>query len=224
MKKYFLKNTHILWFLFLPVYFLVFGLIEKNIRDDYWVSYCILDDYIPFIKEFVVAYILWYPLLIGTAIWTFLKDTQAFKRYAYSMTVGLSLSIAICIFLPNGQNLRPEIVSTDIFSSCIGLLYSIDTNTNVFPSMHVVATIAAVAAVYDTKTIKSRVVKPAVLILGILICLSTVFIKQHSILDVFCGLGIGLVICFLVYFLIKSRKKSNQSEQPSQQPTGPARL
>ncbi|MDO4743072.1 MAG: phosphatase PAP2 family protein [bacterium] len=196
----------------MPIYFLAFGLIEKNIQSDYWVSYCIIDDYIPFVKEFVVAYVSWYPLLLGVAVWTFLKDKQAFKRYAWSIIIGLSLSVIICIILPNGQDLRPEIITTDIFSKSINYLYLIDTNTNVFPSMHVVATIAALFAVFDTKTIKGVVTKSALVILGILICLSTVFIKQHSILDIFSGLVIGIIIYVIVYVLIKRHMKNNTVE------------
>ncbi|MBQ1394287.1 MAG: hypothetical protein IIY81_12330, partial [Lachnospiraceae bacterium] len=36
-------------------------------------------------------------------------------------------------------------------------------------------------------------------VLTILICLSTVFLKQHSCVDGFCGLGLAIILYTIVY-------------------------
>ena len=64
MKKALHKYKHALWLLYLPVYFFSFFLAESSITTQYWVSYTPLDDKIPFVEEFVIAYIAWFP-----AIW-----------------------------------------------------------------------------------------------------------------------------------------------------------
>ena len=79
-------------------------------------------------------------------------------------------------------------------------LYTIDTNTNVFPSVHVVGSMGAAWAVWDCRRLRSHhVLRWAVAVLAILICLSTLFIKQHACLDVFGGLVLSLAVGLLVY-------------------------
>ena len=51
------------------------------------------------------------------------------------------------------------------------------------------------------------------LVLAILITASTVFIKQHSMLDVYAGLGVAAVLYVLVYVVIKRAQKKHREKQ-----------
>ena len=111
------------------------------------------------------------------------------------------LSELIWFLIPNGQDLRPSVMPRDNFlTRWVAGLYAIDTNTNVFPSVHVVGSIGAAWAIWDCRRLRShRALCWAVAVLAVLICLSTLFIKQHACLDVLGGLVLSLAVGLLVY-------------------------
>lgn len=68
----------------------------------------------------------------------------------------------------------------------VAFLYETDTPTNVFPSIHVFNTAVVCSSVL--KSAQKKRAKALNLLLSASIVLSTVFLKQHSILDVAAGL------------------------------------
>ena len=94
-------------------------------------------------------------------------------------------------------------------------LYTIDTCTNVFPSIHVFNSIATHLAIARSDTLgKNRVVCGLSLVLAVSICLSTVFLKQHSAADV---IG-AAVLAFLLYQVVYSiRRTKNPSHEQIRQ-------
>lgn len=203
------SRRHLLWFLYLPVYLVAFFALERYVSPEsaYWVSYMPLDDKIPFVEAFVIPYCMWYPFLLGVAVYLAVKDEREFCRYAHFLAAGLSLSLLICFVFPNGQNLRPEVFPRDnIFTRMISLVYAADTNTNVFPSMHVVGMIAGTSALFHAKCAK-RLRVPSV-ILSILVAAATVLIKQHSFLDIIGGAALCVPLYIAVYLpgYLKNKK------------------
>ena len=190
------------WYLlYLPIYLLLFALVEHFIVDNYWVSWCTLDDQIPFVRQFVLIYVLWYPLMLGTTLFLLLKDRRAFVRYARSVVLGLTACMLIFVLLPSGQNLRPaEVPGNDLSAWMVRAIYAADTNTNVFPSMHVVGTLAAVIGIFDSRS-ASLGAKWGVAALGVLINASTVLVKQHSVLDILAGIALYALVYLAVYRL-----------------------
>ena len=190
------------WYLlYLPIYLLMFVAVEHLVVDNYWVSWCTLDDRIPFVRQFVLIYVLWYPLMLGTTLYLLFKDRRAFVRYARSVVLGLTACMLIFVLLPSGQNLRPaEVPGDDLTARLLRFIYAADTNTNVFPSMHVVGTLAAVIGFFDSRS-ASLGAKWGVAALGVLINASTVLIKQHSVLDIFAGIALYWLVYLAVYRL-----------------------
>ena len=104
IKKETLKNyRYVLLVLYVPVYFACFFLIERLVPStaDYWVSYCPLDDLIPFNEYFIIPYYLWYPLLFAVGIYLMIKDAPEFKRYMYCIMIGFSFCVVFCLLFPN---------------------------------------------------------------------------------------------------------------------------
>lgn len=201
-------NKDALMMIFLPVYVIMYIVAEKLITSNYWVSWCILDDYIPFVKEFVFVYVTWYPLMIGLAFWLLVKDKRAFRRFGWATIINLTACVTIFFIFPSGQDLRPEILGSDIASKMIRGIYAADTNTNVLPSMHVVGSLAAMRAGFDTDAFKKPWMKWLICILSLAINASTVLIKQHSILDIFAGIALYAIVYPFVYIIPdKLRKK-----------------
>lgn len=143
--------------LWVPVYLICFFLLERLITDGYWATQLPLDRLIPFCPVFVVFYCLWYPLLVAVGLYLLAADRAGFRRYMAFLAASFFLSLLIWFLLPSGQDLRPDLTGrTDLFSRWIAALYTVDTNTNVFPSVHVVGSIGAAWAVWDCPSLRRR--------------------------------------------------------------------
>ena len=194
--------------MWLPVYLLFFFAIERMVVTGYWSTQTRLDGYIPFCEWFVIPYCLWYPLLVAVGLWLLWKDREGFRRYMRFLALTFFLSELIWLLVPNGQDLRPVVMPRDNpLTRLVAGLYAIDTNTNVFPSVHVVGAVAAAWAVKKTPSLRNHAfLRQAVSVLAVLICLSTLFIKQHAVLDVVSGLGLALAVGLPLYSHHKRRR------------------
>lgn len=189
------------WYLLIWIAYLVlFYLAEHLITDHYWVSYLPLDDKIPFCRFFIVPYCMWHPLLFVMTLYLMYYDVPAFKRFMVYFGAGCCGAILFCLVFPNGQDLRPtEFAQQDIFTWAIQRIYAADTNTNVLPSMHVLGCAALTLACFDAASLRKRHLHWVMLPLGFLISISTVFVKQHSILDFFAAIPVCVLLYFPVY-------------------------
>lgn len=201
-KTFWEKYSHVLLILYVPFYLTWFFLIEQQIPPDYWVVYSRLDAYIPFCEWFAIPYVLWYFFMIAVGLYLLFTNVPDFRRYMWFIIISFTATLLFCTLVPNGQNLRPEVFPRDnILTRLMGLLYSLDTNTNVFPSMHVLGTFAATFAVFKNKKLASHTwVKIATAILCVLITLSTVFVKQHSALDLYCSVILSFLLYYILYY------------------------
>jgi len=102
---------------------------------------------------------------------------------------------------------------SNIFTRMLSLIYGIDTATNVCPSIHVYNSIGAMIAIRKSVRLKDiKWLQVSVFILTVLISMSTVFLKQHSILDVFGAIALSLVMYPIAYKPVfgKAAKKADQ--------------
>ena len=132
----------------------------------------------------------------------FFKDVDEFYRFGLYLALGMSISLFICQIFPNGTNLRPMNLdpNKNIFTHMVAFIYRTDTPTNVFPSIHVFNSIATHVAVVRSKFFYNNMkVKTVSFIIMISICLSTLFLKQHSFLDVVGATILSYVIYQLIY-------------------------
>ena len=129
-------------------------------------------------------------------------------QFALSLIIGMSLSLTICMIYPNGLTLRPDYIPDNFCGKIINALYTIDTSTNVFPSIHVYNSLAVNFALLRCKALKGHIItKTLSSILCILICLATVFLKQHSVVDVIGAIILYIVLYILIYVVDYSRFK-----------------
>ena len=186
-----------------------------------YVIYSPLDRYIPFIKEFIVPYILWYAYLVWGMLYTGLKSRNEFYKLCAYVFGGMSICYIIYLLFPNVQHLRPNIVSTDIFSRVIRYIYSIDTPTNVCPSIHVFAAYAIYFVTSRRKELKSKwYVKIASLACMLLTSTAALFVKQHSATDYIWGLVLAVFLYAAVYGLSKIIEVKRASDSKGELVTG----
>lgn len=172
-----------------------FQYLENHIQHNYHIVHTILDDYIPFCEYFIVPYLLWFPFLFSTVVYFifFNPDKQEYYQYIKNLCMGMTVFLAVSYLYPNGHQLRPEVFARDnLFVGLVKILYSADTCTNILPSIHVFNSLAAYMAVSRCQALKQHTwAKTGTLILVIAIILSTMFLKQHSVVDVILGMAMA---------------------------------
>ena len=194
------------WLLFWPIYWLRYPLIEHCRGDVYYLPVvCPADDLIPFCEAFIVPYLLWMPLMVAVCAYALYFDTDTFRRYSRFLVIAMSLSTAIFLLWPSCQQLRPDVFPRDnLLTRCVALLYAADTNTNVFPSEHAIGSAAVWLAAIRLKGPKAAWLRLPLCLLAVLACIATVFLKQHSVLDL---LG-AVPVCLVAWYFSFRRKTS----------------
>lgn len=184
------------WIIYFILYFLTENLIppEKCTPVHIW-----LDDVIPFCEWFLIPYVLWYGLIAFSLGYFALYNIDSFKKLSKYIFITQMVAMAIYILFPSRQDLRPEVFPRENFLTwCIGLIYSFDTSTGVCPSLHVAYSIGIASVWLREKGVKV-IWKVLLVVLVILICLSTMFIKQHSATDFFAALPVCALAEILVF-------------------------
>ena len=110
------------------------------------------------------------------------------------MMMGMTIFLIVSYVYPNVLHLRPhEFPRDNIFTDLVKFIYRTDTPTNVLPSIHVFNSLAIHMSLSNCQSLKDRKgVRIGSLILTILIIMSTMFLKQHSVIDVCLGSTLAL--------------------------------
>lgn len=187
--------------LYWPVYGALFYLLERAYQpDEYHVMYTPLDDLIPFCEWFVIPYVFWFAFLVGIHCWTAKYNAAAFKRLMAFVAISHTCTLLIFLLFPTCQQLRPPVFPRqNPLTQVVAFFYRIDTSTNVCPSLHVVGSMAVWYAARDAGLFSRRLYRLFFHLTTVLICLSTVFLKQHSVLDIAAGLLLSALVCRVVY-------------------------
>ena len=98
-----------------------------------------MDDWIPFVKAFIIPYLLWFPYLYGALIYYCFADRKQYYVTLSSVIFGKLACFSIYYFWQTTVP-RPTVVGTDVFSELVRYIYSIDQPVNCFPSIHVLTT------------------------------------------------------------------------------------
>lgn len=189
-------------------YFAMYVLTEKLIPVERCrVIHCTLDDLIPFCEWFVIPYVFWYLLVAGSLVYFGLRDADSFKKLQVYIIITQVAAMVIYIVWPSCQNLRPaEFPRENLLTDLVGVLYAIDTNTGVCPSLHCAYSFGILSVCLKAKSV-SKGWKLGVTAAVVLICMSTVFIKQHSVVDFLAAIPVGLLAEILVFKVFFPDKK-----------------
>lgn len=218
LKNIFNKYWRYLFALYAFIYLPCFFAIENKITMDYPGIHIIngaIDDKIPFLEIFIIPYLLWFAYVVAACIFMVFKaDDMEFLKFALSLVIGMTLFLVISVIYPNALTLRPEYIPDNIFGRLVMGLYGTDTSTNVFPSIHVYNSLAVDIALHKCSALRNhKSVKASSRILCILIILSTMFLKQHSVYDVLGGFVMMIVLYILLYVVDYTKIFNKQEEK-----------
>lgn len=198
---FFERNKHGLLLLYFAIYLPWFGHLEKTVTTHFHVIHVALDDYIPFCEYFIIPYMLWFGYVAWGIGYFYRKNKNEYFRLCTMLFTGMTIFLIISTLYPNGHYLRPTTFErSNLFVWMVKWLYSTDTSTNLFPSIHVYNSIAVNIAVWHSGDFKhQKAVRYGSALLMISIILSTMFLKQHSVFDVTTGIIMAIAMYMLVY-------------------------
>jgi membrane-associated phospholipid phosphatase len=203
IKNFILKYKHGVILSYFFIYIIWFTYLERTVTTQFHPIYSKLDDLIPFNELFIIPYFLWFIYIFVTVAYLLFTSRRDFLKCCAYLFIGMTVCLLIYTVWPNGHYLRVDLNSLgrkNIFIDLLSKIYSIDTATNVFPSIHVFNSVGAYIAIHKNERLhKIKWLQFFTLILTVMICLSTVYLKQHSVMDIFGALTLNIVMYAIVY-------------------------
>ena len=152
-----------------------------------------LDEAIPLIPWTILIYLGAYLFWIAYYLLNIKCDKGSGCRFVLAHFTGEAICLAFFVLLPTMMT-RPEIAGTTLFDRLLKLTYSLDSPDNLLPSIHCFASwLCWVGARGNPGFAKGSQI--AALLMAVAVCLSTLTVKQHVLVDA----AAGIVLAELSY-------------------------
>lgn len=176
-------NEHLplLWIALIPVLNIFYGVLNNGERTVRYLDTRV-DEWIPFIPFWIVPYLLWYPFILIMLVVFFKQNKEAYYRVLTALCLGLIGCYIMFYFFQTGIN-RPAIEQSDWAHWLVGLVYATDGTYNCFPSIHVLTSYLMIRGTSLCASIGTTL-RWVIALLSWSIIVSTVFVKQHVVLDI----------------------------------------
>lgn len=151
----------------------------------------------PFLDFFIVPYIIWYPFIFLGLTYMCMRHRSEYYRAVVGLVIAHLLCYIVYILYQTTVP-RPIIGDDTFFLRLVNFIYSHDEPYNCFPSIHVITTYLMLKSY---KSINMNKIWHAILrLVGLSIIASTLFVKQHGILDVISA----IVLAEIVYYAVSA--------------------
>ena len=147
-----------------------------------------LDEMIPVRSAWIVVYVAAFATWFITIAWIMPESKRHAYRLCGAYTIIMIASL-ICFLAYPVTIQRPEITEGGVFNDLLRLIYSLDSPTDLCPSLHVVLNYVCWRCTLDCRKIP-KWYQWFNLVCLILVCFSILFVKQHFIADIFVALVI----------------------------------
>lgn len=206
LKNILIRYRHAWVFLYGFIYIPWFIYLEKRTipAHEYYIINSPLDKYIPFCEYFVIPYLFWFAFMVIGVMYFFFTSRKEFYQVTSFLIIGMTIFLFISTIFPNGLHLRPTVFPRDnVFTDLVrNIVYANDTSTNVLPSIHAFNSLGISIAVARSEVLKNKYgIKIATHVTTVLILMSTVCLKQHSITDVIAAIMMAGLIYPFVYVI-----------------------
>jgi len=185
--------------LFLIPHLFIYSLVQKIYQRNDYDFYTATDALIPFIPEFIWIYHTLIPVVLFTTIILIKRKDCFFTSYISCLLAAVSLLIFYFLFpayYPRGGLIEEVTISEWL----VNWTRIIDDANNTFPSSHVTFSWLMFLSVINCDFAKKYdIVKNFYMAWAILVAVSTLFLKQHFIVDV----GSGLILASACYYFAK---------------------
>ena len=172
-----------------------------------------IDLTIPAVPIFSYIYVISYAFWVVNYILIAGKSKEMCRRFVTAEITGKVVCFLMFMLVP-ATFARP---AADTLSGpgawLLKIVYMMDEPTRLIPSIHCYASYMCVRPLFSKEFRSfSFSYKLFSLIMMILICLSTLFTRQHVIVDVFAGVALGEIVWLISALLFKGDKKEGQDK------------
>jgi len=163
-----------------------------------------IDYHIPYLEVFVVPYVfIFYSIIFYAIIFYSIEKPGKFIKFIYTFLLTNIIALVIYLIYPTINIIRPKKLPDTFLSRIMKNYYDKDISTNCLPSLHVGESWAITFNFLEDNDKKIAI---TTVLLAILISLSTIFVRQHYILDI----PAGILVAFSAFLI--SKKISKQEE------------
>lgn len=152
-----------------------------------------IDKKIPALPYFALIYVLWFPLIAIFPISLFKEAKNLYELYVIYWITDIVISVIIYLAYPTTCT-RPKDLENIKGGWMLKILYKFSyKGLNCSPSMH--CSISTLVLIFAIKTIQiPTILRMSYASLSIAIMLSTLFTKQHVIIDLISGVLLTLLV------------------------------
>lgn len=183
----------LLFFLYCAV---TFELFNRPLLGPVYTLEIPFDSKIPLIKELILVYHTFMPMVVVSCMMVMLRSRDEFWRMI--LVLFMSQTLAYLIYTCC-QTYVPRVDTSDFgddfFSKILKFTYEIDGNYSAAPSLHVSNMVICI--IFLTRSNYKKSTKILVNLYLFLIAITTVLVKQHVFLDIPAGM-IHAIFCFVV--------------------------
>lgn len=154
-----------------------------------------LDRMIPFWTPAVAVYLGCYLFWTVNYILAARQDKTSVCRFFWSDFIAHVICFAIFLLFPT-TNIRPSVRPDGIWNRAMLWVFSVDAADNLFPSIHCMVSWFCFIGVRGRREIPLWY-KIFSAVMALMVCASTLFTRQHVILDVFGGVLLA-ELCFYI--------------------------
>ena len=173
---------------------LLYFLIAKHSASPRYVD-SRLDRKLPLLTVFVYPYGLWYVLIAAFPPVLYLFSPERYRAYMLCLFVILGVSFGVYWFFPTAVH-RPEVPGNRLSARLLRLIYQADREAkNCLPSLHCSLSFLYLLAAFSCGGLPAAL-QWGVGLLSLLVVASTLFTRQHALIDV----GTALLLTLGVWF------------------------
>ena len=181
------------------------------------------ENFIPFVPEMAIFYIfLFFPMLILTLIYFGFLDEEKGYGLGWSIVIMNAIATIIYIIFPVStywwrQELLANKIEGNFFADIMYFYYTHETSFNCLPSMHAGMSTICFFTWYQyyqiNPTFKRKIIAIIAFIIAVGVVLSTLFVKQHYIIDEIAGVALAFAVGIIIFRRSSGWKPSEITNQ-----------
>jgi len=204
------KYSPLLLMLMFPVLGWMYALTNNIENQEVYNLAMAADEAIPYLKWFALPYSVWIFYIYVCLFYFFKKDISVYYRNL--MTYAICALLCYLIYSVFQTTVaRPPVIGDDPFSWLMRYIYNRDQPYNCFPSIHCFSSYMVMRAIW-TSSFRNKWNLTLITGMSSLIIMSTLFVKQHVIMDVLGAIFVVEVVTAAI-ILVERRAKLARERQ-----------
>jgi membrane-associated phospholipid phosphatase len=207
------KYSPLLLMLVFPILGMMYAWTNNIENQEVYRLITTVDEAIPFVKAFAVPYSIWIFYIYVCLIYFFKKDVSVYYRAILTYTV----SALICYLIYSVFQTtvpRPMVTGNDLISELMRYVYNRDQPYNCFPSIHCFSSYMVMRMLW-TSSFRNKWNVTLITGMSSLIIMSTMFVKQHVIMDAIGAIFLVEVVIAGIILVERALKVSRERQKSS---------